>query len=59
MNWSEIGKWALAVLGVIVAGGFVFKIAVNRKSSSVVQIGNTAGGDIVAGDKKTNSHNKR
>lgn len=59
MNWIEIGKWVLAALCAVAAAGLVFKFSVNRKSSSVVQKGNTAGGDIVAGNKTTDSHNKR
>jgi len=61
MDWNEIGKWALAALGALAAAGIVFKLAINRKSSStkVVQKGNFAGGDIVAGNKTTNSNNKK
>lgn len=61
MDWTEIGKWALAALGVIAGAGIAFKFAINRKSSSsrTVVKGNNAGGDIIVGNKTTDSNNKR
>jgi hypothetical protein len=61
MNWDEIGKWALAVLGVIAAAGIAFKLIINRNSNNqrTVVKGNRVGGDIVVGNKTTNSNNKR
>lgn len=61
MNWDEIGKWALAALGVIAAAGIAFKLIINRNSNNqrTVVKGNRVGGDIVVGNKTTNSNNKR
>lgn len=61
MNWDEIGKWALTALGAIAAAGIAFKLIVNRKSNNqrTVVKGNRVGGDIVVGNKTTNSNNKR
>ena len=61
MNWDEIGKWALAALGAIAAAGIAFKLIINRKSNNqrTVVKGNRVGGDIIVGNKTTNSHNKR
>jgi len=58
MDWSEIGKWLLAALGVI-AAGITLKIVINRRSnnSRTVVKGNQVDGDIVIGNKTTNSHN--
>ena len=61
MNWDEIGKWALAAIGAIAATGIAFKLIINRKSNNrrTVVKGNRVGGDIVVGNKTTNSNNKR
>lgn len=61
MDWTEIGKWGLAALGVIAGAGIAIKFAVNRKSnnSQTVVKGNKAGGDIIVGNKTTDSNNKR
>ena len=61
MNWDEIGKWALAAFGVIAAAGIAFKLTISRHSNNqrTVVKGNRVGGDIVVGNKTTNSHNKR
>lgn len=61
MNWDEIGKWAVAALGAIAAAGIAFKLIINRKSNNhrTVVKGNRVGGDIVVGNKTTNSNNKR
>ena len=61
MDWLEIGKWALGALAVAGGAALTFKFAVNRKSKSTSNVvkGNTAGGDIIIGNKTTNSHNKR
>ena len=61
MNWDEIGKWALAAIGAIAAAGIAFKLIINRNSNNqrTVVKGNRVGGDIVVGNKTTNSNNKR
>lgn len=55
MDWQEIGKWLAGIVGVIVAGGLVFRFVVIRKSGnrerSVIQTNNRAGRDIIGGDK--------
>jgi hypothetical protein len=60
MNWDEIGKWAIAAIGAIAAAGIAFKLIINRKSNDhqTVIKGNRVGGDIVVGNKTTNSNNK-
>ncbi len=61
MDWTEIGKWALAAFGAIAAAGIAFKLVINRNSnnSRTVVKANRAGGDIIVGNKTTDSHNKR
>ncbi len=61
MNWDEIGKWALAAFGAIAAAGIALKLIINWKSNNqqTVVKGNRVGGDIVVGNKTTNSNNKR
>ena len=60
MDLLEFGKWAL---GVLAAAGVALTIrfVVNRKSKNTRNVvkGNTTGGDIIIGNKTTNSHNKR
>jgi hypothetical protein len=60
MNWDEIGKWALAALVAIAASGIAFKLIINRNSNvqRTVVKGNRVGGDVVVGNKTTNSNNK-
>lgn len=61
MDWLEIGKWALGALAAAGGLALTIKFVVNRKSKTTSNIvkGNTAGGDIIIGNKTTNSHNKR
>jgi len=61
MDWTEIAKWALAALGAIAAVGITLKLVINRYSnnSRTVVEGNRVGGDIIVGNKTTDSHNKR
>ncbi len=61
MDWTEIGKWALAAFGVFAAAGIALKLVIKRNSnnSHTVVKNNQAGGDIIVGNKTTNSHNKR
>lgn len=60
MNWDEIGKWALAAIVAITASGIAFKLIINRNSNTqrTVVKGNRVGGDVVVGNKTTNSNNK-
>lgn len=61
MNWDEIGKWAIAAIGAIAAAGIAFRFIINRNSNNQQTVikGNRVGGDIVVGNKTTNSNNKR
>lgn len=55
MDWQEIGKWALAAIGALVAGGIVIRLVFVKKNNSsertVTQNNNRAGRDIIGGDK--------
>ncbi|MDI1275564.1 hypothetical protein [Polaromonas sp.] len=61
MDWTELGKWALAVIAALAAVGLVIKVVVTRKSKTtnttrtVTQNNNKAGRDIVGGDQIDNS----
>lgn len=61
MDWTEIGKWVLAVIAAIGALGLAIKLSISRKSSTststrtVTQNNNRAGRDIVGGDSIDNS----
>jgi len=60
MDWTEIGKWALAALGAIAAVGITFRFVINRNSNNprTVVKDNKVGGDIIVGNKTTDSHNR-
>lgn len=52
MDWTEIGKWILAVIAGVGATGLVIRFV--RKSTTtrtVIQMNNKAGRDIVGGDR--------
>jgi hypothetical protein len=62
MDWDQIGKWSLAALGAIAAAGIAIKLIINRNANNhrTVVKGNRVGGDIVVGNKTSNSRsNKR
>ena len=61
MDWTEIGRWALAALGAIAAAGIALKLVINHNSNNARTVvkDNQAGGDIIVGNKTTDSHNKR
>ena len=55
MDWQEIGKWTLAAIGALAAGGLVIRLVFIKKNNSsertVTQNNNRAGRDIIGGDK--------
>jgi uncharacterized membrane protein len=55
MDWEMVGKWLLALVAAAVAAGVAFRFVLIRKHSrgnrTVTQRHNTAGRDIIGGDK--------
>lgn len=58
MDWNEIGKWALGAIAAIAGAGFVFRFVMKSKSTTTVQKNITARGDVVGGNKTTNTNNR-
>jgi hypothetical protein len=55
MDWQEIGKWTLAAIGALTAGGLIIRLVFVKKNNNsertVTQNNNRAGRDIIGGDK--------
>jgi len=56
MDWEMLGKWAAAIVSILVASGLVIRVAISRRTSKrsnvriVSQKNNIVGGDMIAGN---------
>lgn len=59
MDWNLIGKIALAIVAAIAGAGIVIRFVNKSRSTTVIQKNIRSRGDVVGGNKTTNSNNRR